>query len=700
MSAPQQYPAVMVSSTMADLSEHRAVLLRILREHQLRAVAMETESAITVTPIESSLDRLRDVAAYIVIIGYRYGFVPESPANPDGLSLLHLEFREAVRLGLPILCLVMGPRHLIPLDELELADDPRTRLDGFRQEVTRASQGLRPGYYEFNDLTEFAAVANEGVTRLRELLAGESVQPASVPEVVDNTPPDGVEVGWSTDAATSHDLLRRKSLARVLDARLREAKKEHPHTSLLMHLDGSWGSGKSSVLLLLAKELKEKPPFLVVWFDAWQQSRVSPPWWALLTTLRRHVLADRNLWSQFWLRLREMWARIRVSGAPYALAVILLVVLSAGIGYGAWWLSAKLPSAFGDPAKWVTPIIAILSLLWAGSRVAARALLWASAGGARLFEQSNSNPMTRIALHFEWLLKRSKKPVVFFVDDLDRCREDYVVEFLDSVHTLVRDAPRSHYAVQSTPAAYFVVAADGAWIRQSYEHAYKTFDGAVEGALGYLFLDKLFQLNVPMPALGGSAQKAFMGSLLGLEATEENPQVASASAAIKEAGSEAAIIETLESLSPAEREAVAGEAALALASSETRKHTEHTLRKFSPLLHGNPRSIKLFLNTYSMLRSVRTLEGSTLAPDTLALWALIRVRWPSIAEVLARNPEAVEGIKDDLWCADHFPEGLRALARTKDLKRVVLHDEGGPLTAALVRECCGSENGGSATRSG
>ncbi|MFD4636556.1 P-loop NTPase fold protein [Lentzea sp. NPDC058436] len=509
-------------------------------------------------------------------------------------------------------------------------------------------------------------------------------------------PAEGVEVRWSTDSAASVDLLRRDSLARVLTVRLRESKRDDPLTSLLVHLDGSWGSGKSSLLMLLAAHLLKEPPFVIVWFDAWQQSRVSPPWWALLTELRQHLLADRNPFERAWLRFRGMCARMRVSGAPYAVALIVLLVLSSGVGYATWWLASRFTPTAGDLVKLFAPMSVMVAFLWAGSRVAARAFLWASAGGARLFEQSNPNPMTRVASHFDWLLKRSKKPVVFFVDDLDRCRQDYVVELLDSVHALVRDAPRIHYrsdAKQFTPAAYFVVAADGTWIRRSYEHAYETFDepiAASGGSLGYLFMDKLFQLNVQMPALGGNTQKAFMGRLLGLASDDLEPEVASASAAIKNAGGdEAAIIHALKNLSPDAREVVAGEAALALASGETRMHTEHTLRKFSPMLHGNPRSIKLFLNTYSMLRSVRTLEGSTLAPDTLALWALIRVRWPSIADVLARNPDAVEGIKDDLWCADHFPEDLRAQAKNKELRRVVVHEQGGPLTNTLIRQCCG-----------
>lgn len=87
---------------------------------------------------------------------------------------------------------------------------------------------------------------------------------------------------------------------------------------------------------------------------------------------------------------------------------------------------------------------------------------------------------------------------------------------------------------------------------------------------------------------------------------------------------------------------------MGLASTDTRKYAEHALRKFAPLLHDNPRSIKLFLNTYSTLRSVRTLEGGTAAPDTLALWTLVRVQWPHIAGFLQRNPDVVEGIRNEL----------------------------------------------------
>src|SRR5438128_2568573 len=66
-------------------------------------------------------------------------------------------------------------------------------------------------------------------------------------------------------------------------------------------------------------------------------------------------------------------------------------------------------------------------------------------------------------------------------------------------------------------APYVVVAADGAWIRHSYESAYQGFVDAVAEPgrpLGYLFLDKLFQLTVEVPSISPTAQEAYLRGLL------------------------------------------------------------------------------------------------------------------------------------------------------------------------------------------
>jgi hypothetical protein len=69
----------MVSSTFGDLKQHREALLRVISGQGMHPIAMEHDSALpAVTVIDSSLGKVRDAAAYVAIIGARYGNVPQS----------------------------------------------------------------------------------------------------------------------------------------------------------------------------------------------------------------------------------------------------------------------------------------------------------------------------------------------------------------------------------------------------------------------------------------------------------------------------------------------------------------------------------------------------------------------------------------------------------------------------------------------
>ncbi|MGH3520844.1 MAG: FxSxx-COOH system tetratricopeptide repeat protein, partial [Haloechinothrix sp.] len=240
-----------------------------------------------------------------------------------------------------------------------------------------------------------------------------------------------------------------------------------------------------------------------------------------------------------------------------------------------------------------------------------------------------------------------------------------MVEFLEAVQTLVRRFPaKTDPGKERRPhkAAHFVVAADGAWLRRSYHVAYQAFDESVaEPArpLGHLFLDKLFQLTVPMPERDCAVALSYLDQMLRIssaEAGELQQEVRQAKQDLADHhGDEEAILKRLDSYTPQVKDLVAGDAALALAQPETRQRTNHSLQKFATMLHANPRSMKKFLNTYSMLRSVRTLEGNTVPTDALALWAILLVRWPTLAEHLAKDPDAADAILDPLWVNEVFP---------------------------------------------
>jgi hypothetical protein len=174
----------MVSSTFTDFKAHREALMSAISGQGLHPIAMEQDSALpTGTVIDSSLQKVRDGAAYVGIIGARYGNIPESAeCNPDGLSLTELEFREARRLGRPVLLFIMGPEHEVKQRDVEQDAEKRRRLDAFREEAKRSSADSRVHrvYKVFNSLNEFEVAATQSVAELRRFLDAQAA-PADRP---------------------------------------------------------------------------------------------------------------------------------------------------------------------------------------------------------------------------------------------------------------------------------------------------------------------------------------------------------------------------------------------------------------------------------------------------------------------------------------------------------------------------------------
>jgi hypothetical protein len=105
--------------------------------------------------------------------------------------------------------------------------------------------------------------------------------------------------------------------------------------------------------------------------------------------------------------------------------------------------------------------------------------------------------------------------------------------------------------------------------------------------------------------------------------------------------------------------------------------------------------MKRFINDYSILRAVRTLEGNAVGMASLALWAIIETRWPSLADLLCRRPEAIGAGRgaaaepDGQRPIDDIPDDLRRLLADPQFRALASFHQGGPLTADLIAQCCG-----------
>lgn len=155
---PRSIPQVMVSSTFTDLKEHRAALIKALNEHDLHPSVMEYDSAKpSGDVVESSLNMVRDSAAYVLVISQKYGQTPQCPTrNPDKLSITELEFNEAQRLSRPTLLFIMGDGHDLKKADVERDPVKEQKLNAFREraKVDQASRVNRV-YAVFESLQDF-----------------------------------------------------------------------------------------------------------------------------------------------------------------------------------------------------------------------------------------------------------------------------------------------------------------------------------------------------------------------------------------------------------------------------------------------------------------------------------------------------------------------------------------------------------------
>ena len=112
-------------------------------------------------------------------------------------------------------------------------------------------------------------------------------------------------------------------------------------------------------------------------FDAWRQSRVGPPWWSLLTSLRAALGAALPAYKRPSLWLAEMVERLRRAGAPYMLALVVLVLVAVGLYF--LFLPSEPDSELSvDVIRSISAVLAVIGTLWGGAVLASKFLLWNS----------------------------------------------------------------------------------------------------------------------------------------------------------------------------------------------------------------------------------------------------------------------------------------------------------------------------------
>jgi hypothetical protein len=401
-------------------------------------------------------------------------------------------------------------------------------------------------------------------------------------------------------------------------------------------------------------------------FDAWKHQRLAPPWWWLMNALDRQIRArSRRLGPSHWLRQRSQDVGWRLVHLAKDLSWVLPGVLLGLLGWLLW--SDDMVPALGWLLSAAGGISAVVALVASIGNALRRHLLAQSPRGTNALLRS-SDPMEDLLRRYSFLVRSAGTSIIVLIDNLDRCRAEYVVEMLEGIQTLLRN-PRSSkpWSLKrrspEEPAGFiaFVVAADRAWLCDSYLHVYKEFEATTREPgrpFGLVFLDKIFDVALRVPTVPAAAGASVSG--LGSGSAGPNP--------FHDCTHELRIRETLRAAEqeraptgsgkvPPPVAALRRQAVLQLAEIElgppdsalrphcpdTARHLEEVLAELDP----GPAVKRQLATAYCVKRSTQLLAGHAVDHDKhairrLALWTILDLKWPLLASHLSRRPQDLD----------------------------------------------------------
>lgn len=426
---------------------------------------------------------------------------------------------------------------------------------------------------------------------------------------------------WSDNEAST-DLLR----FRYLSEEVTDLVTESRLLPITVGVYGDWGSGKSTLIRMIEAEVKGKANVLSLQFNGWLFEGYEDAKTALMGTVLDALDSYINNNQDVSQRAKDL--------------------LGSLVKRVKWLEVAKMAGRYALPALVGLPHLSLANI---GSDVVKLAQSAAAKADAEtltdaaglLQEPPEDDKTTRRDIRefrndFEQLLKEAKlTSLVVFIDDLDRCLPDTVIETLEAIKLFL-----------FVPGTAFVIGADERLIQYAVRERFPELPGT-EVEVGRDYLEKLVQVPVRIPPLGRQDVECYM-NLLFAELQLQTEAYQKVCAAVQEPSGEDALKPSFD-LEQARK--ILGAENVPLPLQDDFSLTMQVVPVLLPALAGNPRRAKRFLNTLMLRLSLANRRGLKLERRILAKLMELEYIRPIFFRSLAELQLAEEG----------KPQALRAL---------------------------------------
>jgi predicted KAP-like P-loop ATPase len=428
-----------------------------------------------------------------------------------------------------------------------------------------------------------------------------------------------------TDNVTDKDFLGFDVHANLI----KELVKDDKMLPLTIGLFGDWGSGKSSILEVLKKDLEKEPKTVCLYFNGWTFEGYDDAKAALLETIVKAFDDEKKFGAEIKDNLKKLYKSIkwmRVIG--FGLKNIAIPLMTGGITQ----IAQGINDIADDPEQFID-----------------------SSNREDKFEV-----VRKFRDEFEKLLDNSKiDKLIVIIDDLDRCLPDRIIDNLEAIKLFLN--------VKNTA---FVIGADPRIVRHAIEYRYKDMiaDSNKENSnerIVYDYLEKLIQIPYNLPKLSDYEVQTYI-TLLFCENDLENPNDFNK------------VLEAFKKFKEQDRYSVfdfvkVKEALADTAKTETLEKNISLIAKLSPIISGslywNPRQIKRFLNTFMLRKKLAVVAKiPDFKDDILAKLMILEYAESKLFEKLYNWQMSNDGIASQL-------EELEKICSKKDNTGISFPDD-------------------------
>jgi hypothetical protein len=240
---------------------------------------------------------------------------------------------------------------------------------------------------------------------------------------------------------------------------------------------GGWGTGKTTLMMMIKKRLESDAEILSVWFDAWRYEREK--YLAVIPFLRQIRIELENDFKNN--KKSKQWNAVKTG---------------VGRTFSAFVESTQLTVGSGSPVSVQTDLGTVMNSLKSSGSV--------QMDGERVYFHEHVSDYLKAALKdIRGNSGNSARRIVVFIDDLDRCTPEKALEVLESV--------KSFFDIEGM---VYVLGMNYNSIDSIIDQKYGTNDDTKKIKItGYDYMEKIVQLPFHMPSWNESDILSFIGSI-------------------------------------------------------------------------------------------------------------------------------------------------------------------------------------------